>query len=159
MSVPVTVTTPSDREIVVSRKFNAPAQLVWDAHTTPELAKRWLFGPDGWTMPECEIDLTVGGAYRYLWRAADGSHEFGSRGIHREIDAPNRLVTTEKMDGFDGEAVNTLTLTEADGVTTLTIAMLFPSKEIRDGALQSGMADGMGTSYDRLEAIMEEQMA
>lgn len=163
MGKPVEVATPSDREIVVTREFDAPRQLIWDCHTKPELVQRWLLGPPGWSMPVCVVDLRVGGRYRYVWRNdADGS-QFGSFGIHQEIAAPERLVTTEQMDGVDGQpidvenphmegepAINTLTLKESGGRTTLKAAMLFPSKEIRDMALQSGMTDGMAQSYDRL---------
>jgi uncharacterized protein YndB with AHSA1/START domain len=152
MPKPVQVTAPSDREITVVRVFDAPRELIWDCHTKPELMKRWLFGPAGWSMPECEVDLRVGGRYRYLWRHTDG-REFGSSGEHREIVPHERIVTTERMDGFDGEAVNTLELAESGGRTTLTISMCFPSKEHRDGALKSGMADGMAQGYDRIDEI------
>jgi uncharacterized protein YndB with AHSA1/START domain len=157
MPKPVDVTTPSDREITVVRVFNAPRELIWDCHTKPELVKRWMLGPPGWSMPVCEIDLRVGGAYRYVWRNdADGA-SFGSHGVHKEIVTPQRIVTSEAMDGFDGESINTLELAEAGGRTTLRINMLFPSKEHRDGALQSGMSDGMAMGYDRLETILDEQ--
>ena len=157
MPKPVEVTTPSDREITVVRVFDAPRELIWDCHTKPELVKRWMLGPPGWSMPVCEIDLTVGGKYRYVWKNdADGT-SFGSHGVHREIVAPERMVTSESMDGFNGEAINTLELVEAGGRTTLTINMCFPSKDHRDGALQSGMSDGMAMGYDRLETILDEQ--
>ena len=157
MPKPVEVTTPSDREITVVRVFDAPRELIWDCHTKPELVKRWMLGPPGWSMPVCEIDLRVGGKYCYVWKNdADGT-SFGSHGVHREIAAPERIVTTESMDGFDGEAVNTMDLVESGGRTTLTINMCFPSKEHRDGALQSGMSDGMALGYDRLETILDEQ--
>ena len=157
MPKPVEVTTPSDREITVVRVFDAPRELIWDCHTTPELMKRWALGPPGWSMPVCEIDLRVGGAYRHVWKSdADGT-SFGSHGVYVEIVKPERLVTTESMDGFDGEALNTLTMVEAGGRTTLSVNMSFPSKEHRDGALQSGMADGMAMGYDRLETILDEQ--
>ena len=166
MPKPVQVATPSDREVVVTRVFDAPRELIWDCHTKPELVKRWLLGPPGWSMPVCVVDLRVGGRYRYVWRNdADGS-QFGSFGVHREIAAPERLVTTELMDGLDGQpmdienprmegepAINTMTLAESGGRTTLTISMLFPSKEVRDMAVQSGMTDGMAQSYDRLEEV------
>jgi uncharacterized protein YndB with AHSA1/START domain len=157
MPKPVTVTTPSDLEIQVSRMFDAPARLVWDCHTKPDLVRRWMLGPPGWSMPVCDIDLTVGGAYRYRWRNdADGT-EFGSAGVHREVVPFEKIVTTEQMEGFDGESVNTLTFAEAGGRTAATINMVFPSKEIRDGALQSGMSDGMAMGYDRLDLILDEQ--
>lgn len=149
----VEVTLPSDREVRVTRSFKAPRTLVWDAHTKPELVKQWLTGPPGWSMPVCEIDLRVGGAYRYRWRnEADGS-EFGSSGLHREIAPLERIVTTERMEGFQGEAVNTLVLSEASGVTTLVLTMDFGSKEARDGAVATGMTDGMEMSYQRLDAL------
>ncbi|MBL8543417.1 MAG: SRPBCC family protein [Hyphomonadaceae bacterium] len=149
----VEVTLPSDREVRVKRAFKAPRTLVWDAHTKPELVKQWLTGPPGWSMPVCEIDLRVGGAYRYRWRnEADGS-EFGSSGIHREVALLERIVTSERMEGFQGEAVNTLVLSEANGVTTLVLTMDFGSKEARDGAVATGMTDGMEMSYQRLDAL------
>lgn len=156
MPTPVDVTTPSDREIVVKRRFDAPRSLIWDCHTRPELMQRWMLGPPGWTMPVCEIDLSVGGGYRYVWRNADG-RELVSQGEHIEIAAPGRLVTTERMQGFDGASVNTMVLSEEGGGTLLTLTMVFPTSEIRDGALRSGMADGMAMSYDRIQEIADEQ--
>jgi len=159
MPKPVDVSTPSDREIRVARVFDAPAKLVWDCHTRPELIRRWMLGPPGWSMPVCEVDLTVGGAYRYRWRSdADGT-EFGSSGVHTEIVPFEKIVTTERMEGFDGEAVNTLVFEESGGRTTATITMLFASKEARDGALQSGMSDGMAMGYDRMDDILAELAA
>jgi uncharacterized protein YndB with AHSA1/START domain len=157
MPKPVEVTTPSDREIRVVRILNAPATLVWDAHTKPELLRRWMLGPPGWSMPVCEVDLRVGGAYRYRWRSDDDGTEFGSSGEHREVVPFERIVTSERMEGFDGEAINTMTFVEQGGRTVVTIDMLFASKEARDGALQSGMSDGMAMGYDRLDEILEEQ--
>lgn len=151
----IDVTTPTDREIHVTREFDAPRSLVFDCHTKPELVKRWLLGPPGWSMPVCEIDLRVGGQYLYTWRNdADGS-EFSIGGEHREIVPPERIVTLENFMG--DEALCTLTLTEENGHTTLTQTMKFESREKRDQALATGMTDGMGTSYDRLETILEEQ--
>ena len=159
MPKPVDVSTPSDREIRVARVFDAPAKLVWDCHTKPELIRRWMLGPPGWSMPVCEVDLTVGGAYRYRWRSdADGT-EFGSSGVHKEIVPFEKIVTSERMEGFDGEAINTLVFEETGGRTTATITMLFASKEARDGALQSGMSDGMAMGYDRMDDILAELAA
>ncbi|HET7553315.1 MAG TPA: SRPBCC family protein [Gemmatimonadaceae bacterium] len=153
----VDVTTPSDREIRVTRTFDAPRELVFECHTRPELLKRWLLGPPGWTMPVCEVDLRVGGKYLYTWRNdADGS-EFSIGGVHREIVPPERIVTLENFMG--DEALNTLTLEEKDGRTTLVQTMQFENREKRDQALKTGMTDGMATSYDRLEALMEEGKA
>lgn len=153
---PLQVTTPSDREIVVTREFNAPRQLVFDAHTKPALIKRWLLGPGGWTMPICEVDLRVGGSYRYVWRHPDKS-EMGISGVYREIEAPERLVATEKFDEawYPGEALDTLVLTERNGKTLLTQTMRYESKEARDIAASSGMTEGMSAGYDRLETLLQ----
>jgi uncharacterized protein YndB with AHSA1/START domain len=160
MPHPVDVTTPSDREIRVTRVFDAPRRLIWDCHTKPELVRRWLLGPDGWTMPVCEIDLRVGGHYRYVWRSDADGNEFGFRGEYREIVSPERIVHTEWPDDGEGNEVGnafcTLTLTEQGGRTTLAYGMQFPTRESRDQALQSGMTDGMSTSYDRLERVIAE---
>jgi uncharacterized protein YndB with AHSA1/START domain len=150
---PLIVETRSDREILVTRCFNAPRSLVWDCHTKPELVRRWLLGPQGWSMPLCEIDLRVGGKYHYRWRNDADGREFGFNGIYREIEAPARIVTTERFDGAEGEALNTLVLTEQNGRTTLSLTMLFATKEARDGALATGMTDGMETSYQRLDQV------
>ena len=151
----LTVTTPSSTELCVERVFQAPARLVWDAHTKPELVRQWLLGPDGWDMPVCEIDLRVGGAYRYEWSHPD-EPSFGTGGEFTEVEPTSRLVSTERMDGFDGETLNTMTLAEAEGRTTLTLLMRFESQEARDAAAATGMADGIGTSFDRLESVMRD---
>jgi uncharacterized protein YndB with AHSA1/START domain len=157
----VDVTMPTDREIRVTREFNAPRQLIWDCHTKPELVRRWMLGPDGWSMPVCEIDLRVGGRYRFVWRSDSDGSEFGFRGQYREITAPERIVNTERLDDpkgdEGGDALCTLALVERGGRTTLTSSIVFPTKEIRDQALQTGMTDGMAASYDRLEKIIEEE--
>jgi uncharacterized protein YndB with AHSA1/START domain len=157
------VTQPSDLEVEVTREFDAPRSLIWDAHTKPELVKRWMGGTEGWSMPVCEIDLRVGGRYAYRWRNdADGT-EIGFTGEFKEVAAPNRLVHTERWDyepADVGESLNTMTLTERNGRTRLTYRMRYPSKEIRDKAFGTGMTDGMATSYDRLESeIVEKQVA
>jgi uncharacterized protein YndB with AHSA1/START domain len=155
MTKPVDVTTPSDREIDVTRRFDAPAQLVFDFHTKPEHVKKWLLGPDGWTMPVCSIDLKVGGRYEYVWRHETDGRQFGVRGEYLEITPPHRIVHTEVMDGRPGNVRATVTFSEsAGGRTTLTMSLLFDSKEDRDAALESGMTGGMAISFDRLEACM-----
>lgn len=148
--------TPTEREIVVTRAFNAPRRLVFDAFTKPELLKRWLFGPDGWTLEVCEVDLRVGGAYRYLWRGPNGV-AMGMGGIHREIVIPERVVATQlfDQDWTGGEAIGTLVLIERDGKTTLTNTLLYSSKEARDAVLKTPMDKGMAAGYDRLEKLME----
>jgi len=154
------VTTPSDREIEMTRVFDAPRHLVFDALTKPELLQRWLLGPPGWSMPVCEIDLKVGGAYRYVWRSDDGAKEFGTGGVFHEIVSLNRTAATEKMDGFPGEgALTTQRLVEQDGKTTLTLTMRFESKEARDGALATGMDKGVAISYDRLDEVLASMPA
>jgi uncharacterized protein YndB with AHSA1/START domain len=149
------VTTSSDREIIMTRVFDAPRQLVFEAHTKPELLKRWLHGPDGWLLTVCEIDLKVGGKYRYVWRHTDG-REMGMGGVYREIVPPERVVTTELFDEdwTGGEVLGTLILSEQNGKTTLTNTLLYPSKDARDAVLKSGMERGVEASYDRLEGVL-----
>ena len=145
------VTTPSDRDIVMTRTFAAPPSLVWECMTTPTLVRRWLLGPPGWEMPVCEIDLRPGGSYRYLWRHPDG-REFGMGGSFHEIAPPHRLVSTERFG--DGEASVVHQLSESAGRTTLTLSMRFADRTARDGALKTGMTDGVEMSYQRLDAIL-----
>jgi len=155
------VTTPNDREIVMTRAFDAPCRLVWEAYTTPALLKRWLLGPPGWSMTVCAMDLHVGSAYRWVWRSDNDGTEFGLGGVYREIVAPERLVATEQFDQawYPGEAVVTLALTEANGRTTLTQTILYGSKEARDIALKSDMEKGVAASYDRLADLLTSQGA
>jgi uncharacterized protein YndB with AHSA1/START domain len=152
------VTTPSDREVVITRLFNAPRRLVYDAYTKPELVRRWLLGPPGWTMPICEIDLRVGGRYRFVWRGPKGE-SMGMGGVHREIVAPERLVSTQLFDEdwTGGETVGTLVLTEQGGRTTLTQTVLYASREARDGALRTGMTDGMEAGFVRLDELLASE--
>jgi uncharacterized protein YndB with AHSA1/START domain len=146
-----TFTTPSDREIVTTRVFDAPRALVYDAWTSPEHLPQWMLGPPGWTMPTCEIDLRAGGSWHFVWRGPDGT-EMEMRGVYQEVEPPARLVSTESWGGDWPETVNTLVLTEDDGLTTVTQTVLYASKEARDAALESGMKDGMSASFDRLDA-------
>ncbi len=150
------LTTPSDREIVMTRVFDAPRKLVFDAHTKPELVKRWLLGPPGWSMPVCEIDLRVGGRFRYVWRRDNDGTQMGMGGVYREIVAPERIVNTEKFDEawYPGEVVDTLVLVEQGGRTTLTQTMLCESRAARDVVLKSGMEKGVAASYDRLAELL-----
>jgi uncharacterized protein YndB with AHSA1/START domain len=149
------VTTPTDREIAMTRAFDSPRRLVYEALTKPELVQRWLLGPPGWTMPFCEIDLKVGGRFRYVWRKSDGQ-EMGMGGVYREISPPDRLVHTELFDEdwTGGETLVTTVLTEKAGKTTLTTTVLYASREIRDAILKSPMEQGVAASYDRLEALL-----
>ena len=150
-----TVTTPSDREIAMTRVFNAPRRLVFDAWTRPELLRRWLGVREGWTMVVCEVDLRVGGRYRYVWRGPK-EEKLGLGGTFREIAAPDRLVSTEAFEEewYSGEALDTLVLTEKGGTTTATLTMLLESKDARDMALRSGMETGVAQSYDVLDAVL-----
>lgn len=158
MPAPVTVTHPTDRAVTVSRVFAAPADLVFACHTTPQLVQKWQLGPPGWSMPICEIDLRIGGDYRYVWRSdADGS-EFGFVGRYREIAAPERLVHSESMIGTPGEALVTTTFEQQGNQTTLSVTMSFESKDVRDQVLLTGMTDGMAVSYDRLEDLLAEKV-
>jgi uncharacterized protein YndB with AHSA1/START domain len=151
-----TFTTPSDQEIVMTRVFDAPRSLVFDAFTKPEHLTHWMLGPEGWTMPVCEIDLRPGGAWRFVWRKSDGS-EMEMGGIYQEVSPPERLVNTESWGPEWPETVNTLTLAEEDGRTRVTSTLLYPSKEARDAALQTGMKDGASMSFDRLADLLRTQ--
>jgi len=151
----LTVSTPSDREIVMTRSFDAPRTLVWEALTTPALLKRWLGGLPGWTMTVCEMDLRVGGAYRYEWRKDTGA-VMGMGGVLREVVAPERLVSTERFDEswYPGEALISQVLTEREGRTTITMTLRYESKEARDMVVKSGASSGMELGYARLEELL-----
>jgi uncharacterized protein YndB with AHSA1/START domain len=149
------ITTPTDNELVMTRVFDAPRGMVFDALTKPELVQRWLLGPPGWTMPVCEIDPRVGGKYRYVWQNADGRN-MGMGGTFREIVRPSRIVTTELFDEdwTGGETLVTTEIVEQSGKTTLTTTVRYASREARDGAIKTGMAKGVEASYDRLEQLL-----
>jgi uncharacterized protein YndB with AHSA1/START domain len=153
------ITTPSDREIVITRAFDAPRSLVFDAMAKCELIQRWLLGPPGWSMVEWTNDLKVGGTFRHAWRNADGA-EMTMHGVYREVVPPERIVRTEvfEMGGNAqiGEQVATLVLAEQDGRTALTVTVLFPSREARDATIASGMERGVAASYDRLAALLTD---
>lgn len=148
------VTTPSDREITITRVFDAPRELVFEGLTKPELFKRWCFGPDGWTFAVCDMATKVGDPYRYVWRK--GKIEMGMGGVMLEFIPPERIVVTEKFDDawYPGEAVITTVLTEHDGKTTLAMTILYESRAARDVALQSPMDQGLGAGFDRLAEIL-----
>jgi uncharacterized protein YndB with AHSA1/START domain len=156
------VALPSDHEVKVTRKFRARRDLVWKAYTTPELVRRWLLGPPGWTMPVCEMDVRAGGKYRWRWRSNEDGKEFGFHGEFREVSPPEKLVQIEFYDPGDvggdmGEgALITTTFTEKDGVTTLTSLMDFKTKAARDAALSTGMTDGMEQSYQLLDGVLTD---
>ena len=146
------VTTPTDREIVMTRVFDAPRHLVFDAFTKPELLKRW-FGPRGWSLVVCEVDLKVGGGFRFVLRGPEG-REMGMRGVYREIVPPERSVHMESFDDCPGESQVTAVLVEQGGKTTLTATILYPSQEIRDMVIKSGMEHGAAESYDKLAELL-----
>lgn len=155
MSAKTIVTTPSDREVAVTRRFSAAAESVFAAYTRPELVKRWLAGPEGWSLVVCDIDLRVGGLFRYEWRHTSGE-EMGMSGEYRTVEEPVRLVTTELYDAdwTGGETVvTTLFLQEVDG-TLVTTTILYSSKKARDGALSTGMADGLEASFRVLDEVV-----
>jgi len=169
MKMPMTiekaqVSLPSDREVKVTRSFKAPRALVYKAYTDPALVQKWLLGPPGWTMPVCEMDVRVGGNYRWRWRNTKDGKEFGFAGTFREVQPPAKLVHSESYDpgnvsyAYPGEpALVTVTFDEADGVTTLTSLIDFGSKEARDAAVKTGMTDGMEQSYQLLDRLLAEQ--
>ena len=155
MTRPLEIATPSDREVVITRDFDAPRELVFDCHVKPDLVRRWLTGPPGWTMPVCDIDLRVGGRYRYVWRGPNGE-DMGMGGVFREIVRPERIVTNELFDEdwTGGETLVTTVFTEQGGRTRSTVTVLYASNQAREGALATGMADGMESSYQHLDELL-----
>lgn len=147
-------------EIVMTRTFDAPRSLVFEAWTRPELVRRWMLGPEGggWTMPLCEIDLRVGGLYRFVWRKESDGTEMKMGGTYREIVPGERIVSSETFDEpwHEGGAISTLVLTERDGVTTATQWVLYDSTEIRDAVLASPMESGLSAGFNRLDRIFAE---
>lgn len=166
MPAPAQVTLPSDREVRVTRQFNAPRQLVYDAHTKSELLPKWL-GYPGWDMPVREMDVRVGGKYKWQWKNQEDGKSFGFFGTFTEVNAPARLAHDQYYDPGDiggsmpvGDPSNiSVDLTEQAGVTTLVCTMKFASKEARDGAVSTGMTDGMEFSYTRLDDVITKQAA
>lgn len=152
------IAVQGERELVMSRWLDAPKGLVFACWTRPELISRWLLGPEGWSMPVCTVDLKVGGGCRFVWRSETGA-EMGMTGTYKEIDEPNRLVSTEMFDEdwTGGEALSTLVLSDENGGTRIVQTMLYSSKEVRDAVLQSGMADGLRTAYARLDKVLAEE--
>ncbi|MCC6772395.1 MAG: SRPBCC domain-containing protein [Gemmatimonadaceae bacterium] len=142
----------SDTQVRISRVIRGSMADVWRAHHEPELLQRWLLGPDGWTMPVCMPATKVGEGYRYEWESADGTQRFGFEGELLESSAPYRAVTTERMIGVEGPGTrNELTLVQAREGTLLSIVITYPSRELRDMVLGTGMTGGMENSYVRLE--------
>ena len=159
---PVEVSLPSDTEVRIARSFNAPRNLVWRAHTEPELVKRWMLGPPGWSMPVCEMDVRTGGTYLWRWRSDATGQMFGFHGDYREVDTPAKIVHAEYYDPGDlggpmdtsKPAIIDTRFSEKDGVTSLVMVMEFSSKEIRDAAASTGMTDGIEQGYARLDEML-----
>jgi len=154
----VIVTLPSDREIAMTRVFDAPRHLVFQAWTQPELVKRWLYGPDDWRLAVCEMDLRVGGKLRFTWENQNSGQQMGLSGVFREISAPGRLVFTELWDEdwTGGETVVTLDFTEQAGRTTMVQTVLYSSAAALQAVLKSGMEHGAAQSYDRLAELLSK---
>ena len=148
-----TFSKPSDVQLIATRVFDAPRDLMWAAHTQCEHLRKWQLGPEGWTMPTCEIDLRPGGSYRFVYAGPDGDG-FQFSGVYREVMAPERIVNTETMDVSTVETVNTLTLTEADGRTLLRVVVDYPSNEVREQVIATGMLEGWAQTYDVLEEYL-----
>ncbi len=151
----LTISTPSARELLLTREFRAPRALVFDCWTIPHLVRKWLTGPDGWTMQRCDIDLVVGGVYRYEWRNSDG-YVMGMAGTYLEISAPERIVSDELFDDdwTGGTARSTIVFTEQDGITLYSHTILYSSEAARDAAFRTGMAGGMESGFAKLDAIL-----
>jgi uncharacterized protein YndB with AHSA1/START domain len=151
------ISASGEHEIRMTRDFDAPRRLVFEAYTKPELLKRWLGVREGWVLAECEVDLRVGGAYRYLWRHEARGARMGAGGRFREIVVPERIVCTEKFDDpwYEGEGLNTASFEERAGKTTLVVTLRYESNETRDRVLRSPMERGVSDSYDALAALLE----
>ena len=147
------VTTPSAREIQMVRVFDAPRRLVFEAFTKPELVRQW-FGPRGYSLVVCDMDVRVGGGWRFVIRGPDGS-DMGMRGVIRELTPPDRLSHVETFDDYPGEALITTTFVEQQGKTTVTILCAYDTQQARDAVVQSGMEHGAAESYDRLAEFVE----
>ncbi len=168
MATALRITTPTDREILITRSLDAPCPLVWDALTRPELIRRWLFCPPGWTMTACDEDVRAGGAYRWEWSGPDGQPAMRMTGVYREVVPPGRsgtsgrLVRTERFEfgcnAQAGEQLGAMVLEERAGTTTVSITVLYPSKEARDATIASGMEHGMAAGYDRMEQLLAEHL-
>jgi uncharacterized protein YndB with AHSA1/START domain len=149
----VKVTLPTDTEVVVTRQFDAPRGMVFDALTKPDLLRRW-YGPEGWSLDVCDIDLEVGGTWRIVLRRPDGK-AIGQKGVYQEIVRPERIVHTESWEDWDpGETLVTVTLIEHAGKTTLTSRMRFPSRDVRDIVVKNGLDKNLNQTYDKLADLL-----
>ena len=157
MKIPLQMSAAGERDIVITRSFEAPRELVFRAWCEPALVTRWMFGPPGWSFAVCDIDFRVGGRYRFVWRHEDG-REMGMGGRYVDIVAPERIVTTElfDQDWTGGETIGTLVFTEEAGKTHTTYTLTYASPAARDMVMKSGMTSGMEAGYERLDAIFAE---
>lgn len=160
---PAEASLPSDTEVLVKRSFDAPVKLVWRAYMEPDLMRRWCSGPPGWSMPVCEMDMRVGGKYRWRWRSDENGQEFGFTGEVLEVVPHARIVHTQIYDPGDlGYSMGsepyivTVTFPEAGGITNMATSIKFASKADRDAAFSTGMTDGMEMNYKRLDAVLAE---
>lgn len=158
---PAEASLPSDTEVLVKRSFDAPAKLVWRAYMEPDLLRRWCTGTPGWSMPVCEMDMRVGGQYRWRWRNDENGQEFGFNGEVLEVVPHAKIVHTQIFDPGDldvsmgGEpSIITVTFNEADGITHIATTIKYASQADRDAAFATGMTDGMEESYKRLDEVL-----
>ncbi|MHB1006309.1 MAG: SRPBCC family protein [Chloroflexota bacterium] len=152
-----TIAMPSDREVVMTHVIKAPRELVYEAYTNPVHIPHWMLGPEGWTMPVCQLDLRPGGTWHFVWRQSDGT-AMAMDGEYREVAPPERLVNTESWGGDWPETLNTVEFTEDGGNTTITTRILYKSKEARDAAIGTGMKDGASQSYGRLARYLASKL-
>jgi uncharacterized protein YndB with AHSA1/START domain len=152
--ITVTITTPTEREVVITREFNAPRALVFEAVTRADLIKRW-YGPGGASMESCESDARLGGSFRFVTNA--GGKQMVMHGTYKEMDPPRRFVRSQRWDGWDaGETLMTVELVEHGGKTTMTQRFLFPTQEMRDQVMSAGInPQGMSAFYERLDLLLE----
>lgn len=160
---PAEASLPSETEVLVKRSFDAPVRLVWRAYMEPGLMRRWCGGPPGWTMTVCEMDMRVGGKYRWRWRSEENGQEFGFTGDVLEVSVHAKIVHTQAFDAgnlgvsMGGEpSVITVTFRETNGITHVTTTIRYASKADRDEALATGMTDGMEVSYQQLDALLRQ---
>jgi uncharacterized protein YndB with AHSA1/START domain len=147
------VATPGDREVLMTRFFEAPRRLVFDAFTKPALLNRW-FGPGGWSLAVCEVDLRIGGGFRFML-SGPGAAKMDVRGVYREIAVPEHCVYVESFDDYPGESLVTSKFVEQEGGTILTVNVLYPSQQVRDAVVRSGMEHGAAECYDKLAELLE----
>lgn len=153
------VKAQGENEIHGTREFAAPPEMVWDAWTRPELLRRWLLGPDGWVMTVCEVDLRVGGSYRYVWHKEKTGYSMGMGGVFLEVDRPRKLVNSEKFDEawYPGEMIGTLefvAIAGKSGKTLMYQTLRYESREARDMVLKSPMEEGLVAGYNRLDDVL-----